>query len=366
VVNNWNEMHSPAKPLVSPRKQNLVKQLEALEIRSDSDSPTTSPRKKSASPTKQSLPEPSTSQLRAERKAFAAVKHKLAEAFLSELDNTITSGRISTMCAPTGGIKLVWSKTLKTTAGRANWRREQIRTRSGPLPTDITTTHLHHCSIELAEKVIDDADRLRNVLAHEFCHLAVFLIDGIRNNPHGKEFKSWAKKVGDRFGERGVEVTTKHSYEIEYRYVWECVVCGYLFKRHSRSVDPKRHSCGKCRGRLLQVKPTPRGGGAAAAGAAGAAGEKGKARSEGKSEYQVFVKENFARVKSRLAEKGAPAGLGDVMKVLGEEYKAWKVYKAGLREEEERENRENRENRERIGAAVEEMFEALRIEDRDA
>lgn len=367
VVNTWNETHSPAKPLVSPRKQNLLKQLEQLDLGSDSDdSPTTSPRKKNTafySPIKTSPVEPSTAELRAQRKAFATAKHTIAESFLSELDNTITDGRINVMCAPTGGIKLIWSKTLKTTAGRANWRREQIRLRTGPLPTDIKTTHMHHCSIELAEKVIDDADRLRNVLAHEFCHLAVFLIDGVRNNPHGAEFKAWARKVGERFGDQGVEVTTKHSYEIEYRYVWECVGCGYAFKRHSKSVDPKRHSCGKCKGRLVQVKPTPRGLGKAATGAGSkkdplVVGEEGGKK---KSEYQVFVKDNFARIKARLVEQGKDAQLGSVMAVVGEEYKTWKEYKKTLCEEEEK-------SREVLGkpvVAVEELFEGLRIEDRD-
>ena len=34
-------------------------------------------------------------------------------------------------------------------------------------------------------------ERLINVLAHEYCHLANFMISGIKNNPHGKEFKEW-------------------------------------------------------------------------------------------------------------------------------------------------------------------------------
>ena len=34
-------------------------------------------------------------------------------------------------------------------------------------------------------------DRLLNVLAHEYCHLANFMISNIRDNPHGKEFKEW-------------------------------------------------------------------------------------------------------------------------------------------------------------------------------
>ena len=34
-------------------------------------------------------------------------------------------------------------------------------------------------------------ERLLNVVAHEYCHLANFMISGIKDNPHGKEFKEW-------------------------------------------------------------------------------------------------------------------------------------------------------------------------------
>ena len=44
-------------------------------------------------------------------------------------------------------------------------------------------------------KINVDADqsqeRLLNVVAHEYCHLANFMISGIKDNPHGKEFKAW-------------------------------------------------------------------------------------------------------------------------------------------------------------------------------
>ncbi|OAK99861.1 hypothetical protein IQ06DRAFT_276222 [Phaeosphaeriaceae sp. SRC1lsM3a] len=328
VVNSHNDLHSPSKPLVSPRKQkwrdDIVKMMEGITLDDEEDneladppSPTTSPRKKTtAEPTKPSkstkkpgptsVPnDPSIKAVRAQRKAFAAEKDSLATSFLTQLDETITSGQISTLCASTGGIKLIWSSTLKTTAGRANWRREQIRLRTGPLATDIQTTIRHHCSIELATKVIDDSTRLYNVLAHEFCHLATFMISGVRNNPHGKEFKSWGAKCSAAFAHLDVEVTTKHSYAIDYKFVWECVECGYEFKRHSKSVDVARHSCGKCKGRLVQTKPTPRQGG-------------------GQSGYQAFVKENYKRVKEEMEKRGEETGMAKVVERVAREYREMK------------------------------------------
>ena len=328
AVNDWTDRHLPAKPIVSPKKQkwreDIVKMMEGVALEESSDegyeSPAASPKKNpiSRGPVKKKAPEVTATtnvkQIREQRKAFAERKHAIAEAFLDELDTTISDGRIRQLSKPTGGIKLVWSKTLKTTAGRANWRREQIRIRTGPLPTDTHVEIRHHCSIELAEKVIDDEERLYNVLAHEFCHLTTFMISEVRNNPHGAEFKSWGRKATAAFTSKGVEVTTKHSYQIEYKYIWECIACGYEFKRHSKSVDPARHSCGKCKGRLAQTKPTPRG-----VGTGVAVGKDGKRE---KSEYQVFVKENFARVKKGLELEGRDAQMGKVMEALGKEYRA--------------------------------------------
>ncbi|PVI07727.1 hypothetical protein DM02DRAFT_608806 [Periconia macrospinosa] len=326
VVNDWNDKHSPSKPLLSPRKQKLYKQLEMQmgsinlsDTESDESppSPTMSPRKKATSPVKQpkagadaSAPTPAI--LRAQRKDFAARKHAMAEEFMIELDNTITGGKIAELSKSTGGIKLIWSRTLKTTAGRANWRREQIRCRTGSSPTDFKVDIRHHCSIELAEKVIDEPERLYNVLAHEYCHLTTFMISEVRNNPHGAEFKAWGAKVTRAFSQsNNVEVTTKHSYKIEYKYVWECVACGYEFKRHSKSVDPVRHSCGRCKGKLVQTKPTPR---------TPAAGKTGDAAT-GKSEYQVFVKTHFARVKKEMAERGEDTQMGKVMENVARQYR---------------------------------------------
>jgi predicted SprT family Zn-dependent metalloprotease len=325
VVNNWNDHHSPAKKLVSPKKQqwreDVTKMMGGMDIEDGSSSdeayasPVTSPKKRAPRPqtTKKdsSASEPTVKDIRAQRKDFAERKHDIATSFLAELDNTISSGTIGSLSAATGGIQLIWSKTLKTTAGRANWRREVIRIKTDSpdgAPAFKTETR-HHCSIELAAKVIDDEARLHNVLAHEFCHLLTFMISEVRNNPHGAEFKAWGRKVSLAFADKGVEVTTKHSYAIEYKFVWECVECGYEFKRHSRSVDTARHSCGKCKGRLVQTKPAPR------------AGKTVDGAQKKKSEYQVFVKENFKRVKGEMAAQGLDTQMGRVMEVVAREYR---------------------------------------------
>ena len=113
---------------------------------------------------------------------------------------------------------------------------------------------------------------------------------------------------------RGVEVTTKHSYQIEYKYTWQCSneICGAEFKRHSKSVDPKRHTCGACRSRLVQIKPVPRKD--AAGNTTGAV-----------TGYAAYVKEQYAGIKAGLA-KGATQK--EVMEAIGRQYRAEKAKKA--------------------------------------
>ncbi|KAM5341651.1 hypothetical protein ACJ41O_014682 [Fusarium nematophilum] len=275
LVNEWNDHHSPRKLLLPPVTKSPKK-----------SSPKKEPKKET-------------------KKAFDARKHTLAESFLVELDREITQGKIAELAESTGGVKLVWTKTLNTTAGRANWRRETTRTTRKADGAQLSVTYKHHASIELAEKVIDDDHRLLNVMAHEFCHLANFMISGVTTNPHGREFKAWAAKCSRAFGDRGIEVTTKHSYDIDFKYVWECEACGAEFKRHSKSIDPQRHRCGSCKGLLKQTKPTPRG---TSAGARGA--------SKGPSRYQTFVKEQMAVVKGE--NPGSPQKT--VMKLIGEKW----------------------------------------------
>lgn len=279
-VDDWNDEHSPRKQLFPD--------------------PSRSPSKPLNSPKKKANASRTTTD-RGAKKAFEQAKHEIAATFLRELDTTITQGRIAELAESTGGVKLLWSNKLNTTAGRANWKRETVRS-TKPDGTIVVVRVNHHASIELAEKVIDNEHRLLNVLAHEFCHLANFMVSGITNNPHGKEFKAWAARCSQEFGSRGIEVTTKHSYDIDFKYIWECIACATEYKRHSRSIDPKRHRCGNpaCKGELKQIKPTPRAG-------------TGKA-----SEYQVFMKEQMKVLK----EENPKSPQKEIMKLVADRWSA--------------------------------------------
>ena len=330
VINTWNDQYSPRKPPLtpSPKKRGLSRLLD-FNIWSDSDnedadlsrdgkndtssssdpptptrspSPSTSPSKTAKSPSK--LSSPSKKALTEAKKLFLSTRHDTAKSLLIHLDTHITSSQLSQLCASTGGVQILWSKNLRSTAGRANWRRTVTKPLNEPRDSlKSTTTAIssgsksgtegkplvqHYASIELAEKVIDSDSRLVNTLAHEFCHLANFMVSGVRDQPHGASFKSWADKVTNHLRTasnlpslyRAVEVTTKHSYVINHKYLWICAGtapvgsaqaaaraflaledgtgCGAEYGRHSKSIDPKKHRCGKCKGLLVQVRPKPK------------------------------------------------------------------------------------------------------------
>ena len=295
VINEWNEEYSPRR---TPKPQCRIND-DGLEVGLP-----TFPSKKI-----QSILNPKKYEA---KKLFTLKKHEIAEKFLRELDESVTDGKVYEMAALTGGIKIIWSKKLNTTAGRANWKRETMRSaiRSVDGKPDTKITYRHYASIELAEKVIDDEERLLNVIAHEFCHLANFMVSGIKNNPHGKEFKTWAAKCSQQFGDRGIHVTTKHSYDIDYKYIWECTNCSTEFKRHSKSIDPLKHQCGSCKSKLVQTKPVPRANAVV-------------------NEYQLFVKENMKKVKEQ--NPGSPQK--QIMTMVGKMYQEYKASKLGAMEE---------------------------------
>ncbi|KAE9369597.1 hypothetical protein N431DRAFT_427763 [Stipitochalara longipes BDJ] len=290
VVNDWNDEYSP-------RKINLPQphfNPDSIPI----DPRIFSPRK---SPVKDDR------LTKEAKKCFALRKHSLAEKFFLELDSKITNGEITRLSQATGGVRIIWSKKLHSTAGRANWKRETVKSSMNPH----LAHYRHYANIELAEKVIDDDNRLLNTIAHEFCHLTTFMIDNVKTNPHGKEFKAWGEKVTDTFGNLGIEVTTKHSYAIDYKYIWECENCGIEFKRHSKSIDTERQRCGNCKSKLFQKKPVPK----------LSKGNGGKEKAL--TEYQLFVKENMSNIKQ--ANPGSPQK--EIMSLVGKSFREYKASK---------------------------------------
>ncbi|CAG7846195.1 HMG box-containing protein C19G7.04 [Serendipita indica DSM 11827] len=198
-----------------------------------------------------------------------AALHRLAIAFLKEMDAVVFKNRLGSTYlpdlepAPAGPskrrgknqtgiiyglgsrgdyndglgsyIELVWSNRMATTAGRTDYRKSS---------NGKTTT-----KIELGVKILTTEAKLRNTLAHEACHAATWAISEDFKQPHGATFKKWASRVMAAFPD--VEITTRHDYEIEYKFSWKCLNtnCGQVYQRHSNSINVEKHGC-HCGSRL--------------------------------------------------------------------------------------------------------------------
>lgn len=267
-ADDWNDEHSPRKQLFP----------DAIAARQKS------PTKDKSNKVSLKVTEPKMELGPEVRRAFNQTKQEIAEQLLQELDTTITNGELGRMTALTGGIKIIWSNKLRSTAGRAIYKMVPALNQGprGAVSSDASQDQ-HHASIELSDKVIDNRHRLLNVVAHEFCHLANFMVSRILNNPHGKEFKAWGGQVSRAFAHLDIAVTTKHLYVIDSKYAWDCVSCGTQYKRHSKSINPLRHRCSVCRSELRQVKPVPR-----------ASADGGPKQP---TAYQAFVKEQMKIVR---------------------------------------------------------------------
>ncbi|GAA6055423.1 hypothetical protein JCM3770_006986 [Rhodotorula araucariae] len=211
------------------------------------------------------------------------------------------------------GVEVVWNKRLRNTAGRASWKSTRSSTPGLPGSPPVRT-QTHRAVVELSTHVTDTPDKLKHTLAHELCHLAAWALSGEMKPPHGAAFKLWAKRV--MLVRPDIEVTTTHSYEIAYRFRWQCVsaTCGKIFGRHSNSVNPATHGC-PCGARLVALDKH----GVAKPAASAAAGSAETPRK--KTKWQEFMQAESPRV--RRENPGVPQS--EVLKLVAERWRTAKL-----------------------------------------
>ncbi|WVQ95199.1 hypothetical protein IAU59_002293 [Kwoniella sp. CBS 9459] len=215
-------------------------------------------------------------------KAWAEERTRIADSIFKDLDRRVFEGKVGG--SDGAGARIEWNKRLLTTAGVARSKRT---TKNGQTKREFW--------IELSEKVLTGEKQIINTVAHEMCHLATWIISNDYKNAHGSVFKSWGRKV--MRARNDVEVTTKHSYEIEYKYEWKCgnERCGKIYKRHSKSIDTTKHACGACKGKLAPLFDT---------------------KQKTASSFQLYLKENMKFAKAAMPK----ASHGDVMRALSKRW----------------------------------------------
>ncbi|XP_068446116.1 germ cell nuclear acidic protein [Clinocottus analis] len=164
-------------------------------------------------------------------------------------------------------MSVTWNKKMRKTAGYCITGQE----RGGGN---------RYARIELSEKVCDSADRLRDTLIHEMCHAATWMINGVRDG-HGNFWKLYARKSTLAHPELPM-VTRCHSYDIKYKFQYQCTRCQNKIGRHSKSLDTQRFMCALCTGQLVLLTP---------------------AKPRAPTAFANFVKENFGTVRQELSGK---------------------------------------------------------------
>ncbi|XP_034740216.1 acidic repeat-containing protein [Etheostoma cragini] len=177
-------------------------------------------------------------------------------------------------------MSVTWNKKMRKTAGYCITGQE----RGGGS---------RYARIELSEKVCDCADRLRDTLIHEMCHAATWLINGVRDG-HGNFWKLYARKSTLAHPELPM-VTRCHSYDIKYKFQYQCTRCKNTIGRHSKSLDTQKFACAICTGQLVLLTP---------------------AKPRAPTPFANFVKENFGTVRQELAGQSH----GEVMRKLSADF----------------------------------------------
>ncbi|XP_018429927.1 PREDICTED: acidic repeat-containing protein [Nanorana parkeri] len=168
-------------------------------------------------------------------------------------------------------LEILWNKKMRKTAG-------YCVTGQTKLPTV-----QRYARIELSEKVCDSADRLRDTLIHEICHAATWLINGVRDG-HGQYWRFYARKATVVHPELPM-VTRCHTYEINYKFTYECSRCKNTIGRHSKSLDTERFVCALCKGKLVLQAATRKDGSPA---------------TTQLTPFAKFVKENYGSAKKEM------------------------------------------------------------------
>ena len=160
--------------------------------------------------------------------------------------------------------------------------------------------------VELSEKVLTSADRLRCTLIHEMCHAAAWIVDGEKKG-HAGHWRRWTERAVQALPELP-KVTVRHDYNIEYKYTYQCTKCAAKTQMHSKTKKAENIRCRFCHGdiEILLNKKTK-------------TGEVMKTPVRAASGFALFVKENYKRLKQPQLKHA------DVMKLLSADFQNMKV-----------------------------------------
>jgi predicted SprT family Zn-dependent metalloprotease len=153
-------------------------------------------------------------------------------------------------------IALVWSRRLTSSVGL-------FVSRQGPRPRPDRdglrppTSREIRLSLPLLQQVARRSEygeqEIMSTLAHEMIHQWQYDILKRRPN-HGTSFLG---KMTEMNRDGTLAVTIYHSLQKEVlaltQFAWRCRQCGRVYRRQRRTIQPRRHHCGICRGLLQEL-----------------------------------------------------------------------------------------------------------------
>ena len=245
----------------------------------------------SAMPPSATPPSVTASALATPRSKASKQLHALAPALYAEYNALVFGSQLPS------DLPVTWSPRLLRTAGQCAFKTSRLAVGATPSATE------RSAAIELSSKVLDSEERLRKTLAHEMCHAAQWLLEGVQQPPHGAAFQRWARRFERAVP--GMTISTCHSYDVfGGKFRWGCDGCGHEFARHSKSVDVERKCCGLCRGRLRFLGAFERDG--------------TPVKPRAANPYAQYVKQHYPALKKAMphaSQKEVMAALGDRWKV---------------------------------------------------
>lgn len=218
------------------------------------------------------------------REQYRQRKEELADRLFALYDEKVFGGALKP-------VPVKWNKKLLTTAGRC---------------VNMARLGKRSAEIELSEKVLTSADRLRCTLIHEMCHAAAWIVDGEKKG-HAGHWRRWTEAAVRALPELP-KITVRHDYNIEYKYTYQCTKCSAKTQMHSKTKKAENIRCRFCHGdiEILLNKKTK-------------TGEVVKTPVRAASGFALYVKENYKRLKQPQLKHA------DVMKLLSVNFADMKV-----------------------------------------
>ncbi|AAM09185.1 XE-2 [Mamestra configurata nucleopolyhedrovirus A] len=127
-------------------------------------------------------------------------------------------------------VEIVWSNRLRRVAGR--WEKKKNDT---------------PCKIVLSSVLLTDQSRLVDTLAHEMCHVAVYMVDNKASIAHNDNWLYWVRKVIREY--ENIDIKRQHCYNIDDNACYMCSNCNHMH-RLTEDLNFKLCKC-SCGGVLL-------------------------------------------------------------------------------------------------------------------